>query len=54
MDKVIATRLGMNENKDNILLSDLCKNGNICEDLYTDINQIVIDGELKDIFKESL
>ncbi|MBV1821218.1 adenylate/guanylate cyclase domain-containing protein, partial [Bacteroidales bacterium MSK.15.36] len=47
--KVIATRLGMNGNKDNIVLSDCYKKANKCEDIYADSNEIVIGKELKDI-----
>lgn len=50
--KVIATRLGMKGNKDNIILSDSYKVANKCEDTYADSNEIVINKDLKDIIDE--
>lgn len=47
--KAIATRLGMDGNKDNIILSDSYKTANKCEDIYADSNEIVINKGLKDI-----
>lgn len=47
--KVMATRLGMNGNKDNIILSNSYKDANKCEDKYADINETVINKELKDM-----
>lgn len=49
IDKVIATRLGMKGNKDNIILSDAYKIANKCEDIYAHSNEIVINKEFKDI-----
>jgi class 3 adenylate cyclase len=51
-DKVIATRLGMKENKDNIILSDAYKVANKCEDIYADSNEVVIYKDFKDIIDE--
>lgn len=47
--KVIATRLGMNGNKDNIILSHSYNIANKCEDIYAGSNEIVINKELKDL-----
>lgn len=51
-DKVIATRLGMIGNKDNIVLSDAYKMANKCEDDYAGSNEIVVYKDLKDIIDE--
>ena len=47
-DKIIATRLGLNKNKDNIILSESYKRANICEDKYAESNEIVIWKHLKE------
>lgn len=46
--KVIATRLGMNRNKDNIILGQAYKYSNKAEDVYAEKNQIVISKTLKE------
>lgn len=52
--KIIATRLGLNGNKDNIILSESYEKANKCEDKYANPNEIVICKELKDeIYKKA-
>lgn len=46
--KIIATRLGLKGNKDNIILSESYKKANKCEDDYAQSNEIVISKNLKD------
>lgn len=46
--KIIATRLGLKGNKDNIILSDSYKRANKCEDNYAESNESVIWKGLKE------
>ncbi|WIF95473.1 adenylate/guanylate cyclase domain-containing protein [Caminicella sporogenes] len=46
--KIIATRLGLKGNKDNIILSDAYKKANKGEDNHAESNEIVICKQLKD------
>lgn len=48
LGKIIATRLGLNGNKHNMVLSDSYKRANKCEDEYADSNEVVIWKHLKE------
>lgn len=50
--KIIATRLGLNGSKHNMILSDSYKMANKCEDNYAESNEIVICKQLKDEIDE--
>lgn len=50
--KLIATRLGLNGNKDNIVLSDAYKIADKAEDEYAEKSQVVIRKELKEKIEE--
>lgn len=50
--KLIATRLGLNGNKDNIVLSDAYKIADKAEDEYAEKSQVVIQKELKEKVEE--
>lgn len=49
---IIASRLGLNGSKHNMILSDSYKNANKCEDNYAESNEIVICKQLKDEIDE--
>lgn len=48
LGKLIATRLGLDGNKHNMILSDSYKKANECEDRYAESNEIVIWKSLKE------
>lgn len=48
LGKIIATRLGLNGNKHNMVLSESYKRANKCEDEYAESNEVVIWKHLKE------
>lgn len=52
--KVIATRLGLNANKDNLILSESYKKANTSEDKYADSDEIVIWKTIKEFIDDTV
>lgn len=50
--QVIATRLGMKKNKDNLILSEAAENADKCEENYAENNTVVIDKHFYDEIKD--